>query len=1001
MAIAFVAAGARTKADVSLSGAPLSVALPAGHAAGHWLVMYVVTEDNVGPSTPSGWSFLGGFAPGDSAPAPYAGRPHVDIYHRIDTGALGSSVSVPFSTFPWPNGDPYVLAWVEAYSGVDNAGPVESVQGNSTLASTAAHAHPTATTISVDAWLLSFRAVGADAAKTFTISGGTNTERVDDTTGFPASPSAASYSAGPLTPGVQTQRTTTASGALEYGSVAVSIVIKPSGTVNATPSAREATGTVTAYNPTVQTSNGSWDLCADLGTPEYSMRIDWNGDGSFISSEGRGDTLVTDTFDRVSASSWGTADTGQAWSTSGGSAADYSVGGDFGFHSCGTRATSRFTFLTAGSPDQDLSVLVAADQLAAGGSIHGFLLGRLTDVNNLYMARLTMSSAQVLTLTVRSRVAGVETQIGSYTLSAAHEAGMQYRIRLRCYGTMIYAKAWPVIVEEPGWQISVTDSAVPAAGTGAGVRTFLDGTTTNTLPVLFSFGSFQVRQATDPEDVTPDIISEVAFTYGRDQDRQLSPASIGNGSFVVNNTSRKYSPENPASMLAGSLDPARPTQWTVTWGGTTYPLFKGRVDDYDLHADFADRTVSFSFLDGLSLLQGVRLSTGVYRAMRIGDLVNVILDLAGWTGPRSIDPGATIVPFWWAEGTDALSAIQDLVKSEGPPAVAYQAPDGTFVFRDRHHRMLYTESLTSQATFAAAEIGCESPAASGFDYTKPFVYSHGWRDIINSVTFDITERHPDALRSVVWTSEGSFSLSLGQSIEIEVTTSDPFLDALTPVQGTDFTKSGPGTVNVVLSRDSGAAARITMLAVGGQVTISGLQLRARAIPVSRTIKVVRQDTASISSHGERTYPEEAPWANANDAAAIANMILLHYAQRRATVQLRVVTSDPAHFLQVLRRTISDRIHIINGETGLADDFFVERVSHTLQRFNKEGQPPVHSVVLGCEKQLTSVTNPFTFDKRGAGFDDGVFDPIQADNAATVFIFDHPIQGRFDTGLFGT
>jgi hypothetical protein len=59
------------------------------------------------------------------------------------------------------------------------------------------------------------------------------------------------------------------------------------------------------------------------------------------------------------------------------------------------------------------------------------------------------------------------------------------------------------------------------------------------------------------------------------------------------------------------------------------------------------------------------------------------------------------------------------------------------------------------------------------------------------------------------------------------------------------------------------------------------------------------------------------------------------------------------------------------------------------------------VVLGCERDLEAPDNVFTFDQRGAGFDQGVFDLAPADNPATVFIFDDPVQGRFDTGIFGT
>jgi len=63
---------------------------------------------------------------------------------------------------------------------------------------------------------------------------------------------------------------------------------------------------------------------------------------------------------------------------------------------------------------------------------------------------------------------------------------------------------------------------------------------------------------------------------------------------------------------------------------------------------------------------------------------------------------------------------------------------------------------------------------------------------------------------------------------------------------------------------------------------------------------------------------------------------------------------------------------------------------------------VHAVVLSCEKGLVEAeTNPFTFNKKGAGFDQGVFDPTGSDKPGNVFIFDDPQQGQFDFGQFGT
>lgn len=504
------------------------------------------------------------------------------------------------------------------------------------------------------------------------------------------------------------------------------------------------------------------------------------------------------------------------------------------------------------------------------------------------------------------------------------------------------------------------------------------------------------------DEVTGDVISDIAITYGRDQDRQLNPASVGNAAFTLCNVQRAYSPEISTSPLYGNLEPARPMRSQITWSGNTYPLFVGRIDDYNIKADFGDRTVDFTFLDGLNDLQEVKLSTGVYQSMRTGQLINTILDLVGWTGGRNIDNGATIVKFWWVEGTDAFAAINDLVASEGPPAIAFVAPDGTFTFHDRHHRLQNSESINSQATFAEKRLGdCTAPAVTGYHFTPPFTYAHGWRDIVNSVDFSVDERSQSADLTAVFSTEDTISLSNGQSYELTFSGTDPFVNAVTPVAGTDFTTTGAGTLNVTLSRTSGVSAKLTLLAVGGSVVVQSLQVRANAIPVRRTVLIHRDDTASIGTHGERAYPGSAPWANANDADAIASMVLLRYAQRRPTIDIRVVTSDPVHFVQVITRTVGDRIHVIYGEMGLDNDFFIERVTHTIQRINVTGQPPVHAVIFGCEKVGDQSVNPFRFDVRGAGFDQGTFDPISSDDADTVFIFDDPVQGCFDTGLFGT
>jgi hypothetical protein len=793
MAIAFRSAGARLKADVGATGTPQNVSLPAGHVSGDLLILLVLTDDNTNTAVdpPPGWTKILGIAAGTSTNSPYTARPRMRTYWRMDDGTLGSTVALSFKSLSWPNGSPYVLATVLAYTGCDTSSPIGELSLATTTATNAATAHPIITTATANSWLLTWRAVSSDSpAATFTNSVGTDVERMDDSDGFNELAFGLYDSGVALAAGAQPQRTTTASRLATYGSLTITLAIRPAAAAGGTTAqAGTASASDTAVSQAPVLVPGPWTACAG-GMPVYTTAIDWVGNGTYT------------------------------------------------------------------DPGDDIT----ADELSGG---------------------------------IKSR-------------------------------------------------------------------------------------------------------------YGRDQSRQLNPTSVGTMSLSVNNSSRKYSPENVGSILSGNLDPARNAQSKVVFQGQTTYLFTGKIDDFDVHVERGNRSVDFTFLDGLALLQGVKLSTPLYATKRTGEVINLILDAVGWTAGRDIDYGATVVPFWWVEGTDAFTAVQEIVKSEGPPSVAYVAPDGRFVFRDRHHRLLRPSSIGSQGLFASKALGnCASPAVTGFDFTDPFTYSNGWKDIVNSVSFDVTVRQPSLDVTAVWNSTDTLSLANGESLVINASGSDPFRNAITPVVGTDFTLTGVGTLTVQLSRTSGASAQITITAVGGSVQVLSMQLRANAVPVAKTVKIELADAASIASHGERDYPDQAPWAGASDAYAVGLLILNHYAQRLPTVQLRIASSDPGHWAQVVSRTVGDRITVQNDEMGMNADFFIESVEHQVTRIWHD-RPPVHSVVLGCEKvPETAPANPFTFDQRGSGFDQGVFDPISSDDPNTIWIWDHPVQGTFDNGLFAT
>lgn len=218
------------------------------------------------------------------------------------------------------------------------------------------------------------------------------------------------------------------------------------------------------------------------------------------------------------------------------------------------------------------------------------------------------------------------------------------------------------------------------------------------------------------ENVTDDVLASgpVTFQYGRDQARALSPPAVGTIGFTLCNADRIYSPENPDSPIVDDIAPAAPIKVEEVIDNTLYPLMTGRVDDFDIRTDRGDRSATVTGLDGLALLRGTKISTELYEAQRTGTLIGVILDTIGWTAARDLGLGATHVPWWWASQQDAFDLLAELLASEGPPSIAYVAPDGTFVFRDRHHRLLRAASLTSQAIFAQTRTAEECCDTAGF-----------------------------------------------------------------------------------------------------------------------------------------------------------------------------------------------------------------------------------------------------------------------------------------------
>lgn len=269
---------------------------------------------------------------------------------------------------------------------------------------------------------------------------------------------------------------------------------------------------MTAGPFTIPSSGYVW--LKDPGRPWADLRLDLcespsGADGPDACPE---NPVISDTFTRTVASGWGNADTGQAWTVSGGPVSDYSVSGGQGRHLMSAVGSSRRTTIPAPFADTDVRVDVAFTQTVSGtANAQGGVMVRSLDLNNLYHVRLEFQPDGQLRLSVLRILAGVQTTLGTMLLTMSYAPNQIFTLRTQVQGQTIRARAWPADgAETSEWAVIVSDASLPAAGV-IGTRSLLATGSTN-VGASFLYDNFQVSAISDVED-------DIAWVGFRDKDR--------------------------------------------------------------------------------------------------------------------------------------------------------------------------------------------------------------------------------------------------------------------------------------------------------------------------------------------------------------------------------------------------------------------------------------------------------------------------------------------------
>jgi hypothetical protein len=192
--------------------------------------------------------------------------------------------------------------------------------------------------------------------------------------------------------------------------------------------------------------------------------------------------------------------------------------------------------------------------------------------------------------------------------------------------------------------------------------------------------------------------------------------------------------------------------------------------------------------------------------------------------------------------------------------------------------------------------------------------------------------------SVVWKAGGDLTFGNDEAFEIVARASNPFENAIVPVEGTDW-EFGAGSLAVGLSLDrpSGQTVTISGTAGAGGVTFEGpaddteggMRLRADALPVT-----VTNEVTAVSGDELKALPGYSVWPHTSVAnmQSLADDIITYAASTKQILSITIEADRSATTLtSCLERLPSDRIRIITTRTAIDVTGFVEEIRHQIGR----------------------------------------------------------------------
>lgn len=207
------------------------------------------------------------------------------------------------------------------------------------------------------------------------------------------------------------------------------------------------------------------------------VEVDWGG------------MLLFDDFSRTEVATWGSPNIGPAYVPFGGVAANFFVNGSRGVISHSTLAT-RGVSIPISVLNARMSGTFQNTVIPTGGNFEVEFTLRYVDANNFVQARLFLTTANAVSMSIRQVVGGVETN-GGFPGIAGLTTTDNIAWIFEADGSELRFKAWLASATEPAtWNDTLTTTWLTAGQ--ARVSSTLTGGVTNPLPVSHFFDNLLI-----------------------------------------------------------------------------------------------------------------------------------------------------------------------------------------------------------------------------------------------------------------------------------------------------------------------------------------------------------------------------------------------------------------------------------------------------------------------------------------------------------------------------